>query len=159
MDSQIFACQLARCRSAEGAALCPSDMMLCVISYWVILSGAKRRQIQQLRCCVLPRQNVETEECLLSKEVNLEERTPRTVADVKEMLVRYHDPCRAGSPSEPVCSGRLRKTAEIANDFVKKRLVLFGTANFGRGDKERLGRSKNGCLTSDCMESILDQEI
>ena len=27
-------------------------MMLCVISYWV-LSGAKRRQIQQLRCCVL----------------------------------------------------------------------------------------------------------
>ena len=44
---------LARCRSAEGAALCPSDMMLCVISYWV-LSGAKRRQIQQLRCCVLP---------------------------------------------------------------------------------------------------------
>ena len=27
--------------------------MLCVISYWV-LSGAKRRQIQQLRCCVLP---------------------------------------------------------------------------------------------------------
>jgi len=44
---------LARCRSAEGAALCPSDMMLCVISYGV-LSGAKRRQIQQLRCCVLP---------------------------------------------------------------------------------------------------------
>ena len=31
----------------------PSDMMLCVISYWV-LSGAKRRQIKQLRCCVLP---------------------------------------------------------------------------------------------------------
>lgn len=30
----------------------PSDMMPCVISYWV-LSGAKRRQIQQLRCCVL----------------------------------------------------------------------------------------------------------
>ena len=27
--------------------------MLCVISYWV-LSGAKWRQIQQLRCCVLP---------------------------------------------------------------------------------------------------------
>ena len=52
-DSQIVACQLAWCRSAEGAALCPSDMMLCVISYWV-LSGAKRRQIQQLRCCVLP---------------------------------------------------------------------------------------------------------
>ena len=44
---------LARCRSAEGAALCPSDVMLCVIPYWV-LSGAKRRQIQQLRCCVLP---------------------------------------------------------------------------------------------------------
>ena len=52
-DSQICACQLARCRSAEDAVLCPSDMMLCVISYWV-LSGAKRRQIQQLRCCVLP---------------------------------------------------------------------------------------------------------
>ena len=50
---QIFACQLARSKSAESAALCPSDMMLCVISYWV-LSGAKRRQIQQLRCCVLP---------------------------------------------------------------------------------------------------------
>ena len=31
----------------------PSDMMLCVISYWV-LSGAKRRQIQQLRCCDFP---------------------------------------------------------------------------------------------------------
>ena len=52
-DSQIFTCQLARSKSAESAALCPSDMMLCVISYWV-LSGAKRRQIQQLRCCVLP---------------------------------------------------------------------------------------------------------
>ena len=53
--------QLARCRSAEGAALCPSDMMLCVISYWV-LSGAKRRQIQQLRCCALSRQAVEMKE-------------------------------------------------------------------------------------------------
>ena len=59
-DSQIFACQLARCRSAEDAVLCPSDMMLCVISYWV-LSGAKRRQIQQLRCFVLSRNDVETE--------------------------------------------------------------------------------------------------
>ena len=59
-DSQIFACQLARSKSAESAALCPSDMMLCVISYWV-LSGAKRRQIQQLRCCALSRQAVETE--------------------------------------------------------------------------------------------------
>ena len=29
-------------------------MMLCVISYWILLSGAKWRQIQQLRCCVLP---------------------------------------------------------------------------------------------------------
>ena len=28
-------------------------MMLCVISYWV-LSGAKQRQIQQLRCCAFP---------------------------------------------------------------------------------------------------------
>ena len=60
-DSQIFACQLARSKSAESAALCPSDMMLCVISYWV-LSGAKRRQIQQLRCCVLSRQAVEMKE-------------------------------------------------------------------------------------------------
>ena len=39
----------------------PSDMMLCVISYWV-LSGAKWRQIQQLCCCVLPRQAVEMKE-------------------------------------------------------------------------------------------------
>ena len=83
-DSQIFACQLARSKSAEGCGSpaatskghrpfealteptgetsslqgsrvkpLPSDMMPCVISYWV-LSGAKRRQIQQLRCCVLP---------------------------------------------------------------------------------------------------------
>ena len=83
-DSQIFACQLARSKSAEGCGspvatskghrpfeapteptgetsslqgsrgnALPSDMMLCVIYYWV-LSGAKRRQIQQLRCCVLP---------------------------------------------------------------------------------------------------------
>ena len=51
-DSQIFDLQLARSRSAEGAALCPSDMMLCVI-YYRVLSGAERRQIQQLRCCVL----------------------------------------------------------------------------------------------------------
>ena len=73
-DSQIFACQLARSKSAESAALCPSDMMLCVISYWV-LSGAKRRQIQQLRCCVLPRQEVETEGCL--SEINTTQRTSR----------------------------------------------------------------------------------
>ena len=39
----------------------PSDMMLCVISYWV-LSGAKWRQIQQLRCCALSRQAVEMKE-------------------------------------------------------------------------------------------------
>ena len=52
----------------------PSDMMLCVISYWV-LSGAKRRQIQQLRCCVLPHQAVETEECL--SEINTTQRTSR----------------------------------------------------------------------------------
>ena len=53
--------QLARSKSAEGAALCPSDMMLCVIYYWV-LSGAKWRQIQQLRCCALSRQAVEMKE-------------------------------------------------------------------------------------------------
>ena len=46
--------------------------MLCVISYWV-LSGAKRRQIQQLRCCVFPRQAVETEDCL--SEINTTQRT------------------------------------------------------------------------------------
>ena len=73
-DSQIFDRPLARSRSAEGAALCPSDMMLCVIYYWV-LSGAKRRQIQQLRCCVLPRQAVETEGCL--SEINTTQRTSR----------------------------------------------------------------------------------
>ena len=67
--------QLARCRSAESAALCPSDMMLCVISYWV-LSGAKRRQIQQLRCCVLPHQAVETEGCL--SETDTTQRTSRS---------------------------------------------------------------------------------
>ena len=60
-DSQIFAGRLAWCKSAEGAALCPSDMMLCVISYWV-LSSAKWRQIQQLRCCALSRQAVEMKE-------------------------------------------------------------------------------------------------
>ena len=53
-----FSLHRSRSKSAEGAALCPSDMMLCVISYWV-LSGAKRRQIQQLRCCVLSQQAVE----------------------------------------------------------------------------------------------------
>ena len=53
--------QLVRSKSAEDAVLCPSDMMLCVISYWV-LSGAKWRQIQQLRCCVLFRQAVEMKE-------------------------------------------------------------------------------------------------
>jgi hypothetical protein len=58
--SQIFDRQLARSKSAESAALCPSDMMLCVISYWV-LSGAKRRQIQQFCCFVLSRKDVETE--------------------------------------------------------------------------------------------------
>ena len=50
----------ALCRG-QGLKPLPSDMMLCVISYWV-LSGANRRQIQQLRCCVLPRQADETEE-------------------------------------------------------------------------------------------------
>ena len=67
--------RLARSKSAESAALCPSDMMLCVISYWV-LSGAKRRQIQQLRCCVLPRQAVETEGCL--SETDTTQRTSRS---------------------------------------------------------------------------------
>ena len=35
----VYSGQLARSKSAEDAVLCPSDMMLCVISYWV-LSGA-----------------------------------------------------------------------------------------------------------------------
>ena len=52
------ACPEQECRERSSlrgsrAAALPSDMMLRVISYWV-LSGAKRRQIQQLRCCVLP---------------------------------------------------------------------------------------------------------
>ena len=47
-------------RESRGNAL-PSDMMRCVISYWV-LSGAKWRQIQQLRCCALSRQAVEMKE-------------------------------------------------------------------------------------------------
>ena len=59
--SQSLVCQVVRRKSAESAALCPSDMMLCVISYWV-LSGAKWRQIQQLRCCALSRQAVEMKE-------------------------------------------------------------------------------------------------
>jgi len=89
--SQIFDRQLARSKSAEGCGSpaatskghrpfeapteptgetsslqgsrvkpLPSDMMLCVISYWV-LSGAKRRQIQQFCCFVLSRKDVETE--------------------------------------------------------------------------------------------------
>ena len=33
--SQIFDRQIARSKSAESAALCPNDMMLCVISYWI----------------------------------------------------------------------------------------------------------------------------
>ena len=45
--SQSFVCQVVRRKSAESAALCagqgrqpcPVDVMLCVISYWV-LSGA-----------------------------------------------------------------------------------------------------------------------
>ena len=60
------ACPEQECRERSSlrgsrAAALPSDMMLCVISYWV-LSGAKWRQIQQLRCCVLPRQAVEMKE-------------------------------------------------------------------------------------------------
>ena len=59
-DSQIFACQLARSKNAESAALCPSDMMLCVISYWVIIwrKTAADPAAPLLRS---PRQAVETE--------------------------------------------------------------------------------------------------
>ena len=42
----------------------PSDMMLCVISYWV-LSGAKRRQIQQLRCCAFPAKQLKRRDAYL----------------------------------------------------------------------------------------------
>ena len=60
------ACPEQECRERSSlrgsrAAALPSDMMLCVISYWV-LSGAKWRQIQQLRCCALSRQAVEMKE-------------------------------------------------------------------------------------------------
>ena len=53
----------ALCRESRGNAL-PSDMMLCVIStgYYLVLSGIKWRQIQQLRCCALSRQAVEMKE-------------------------------------------------------------------------------------------------
>ena len=82
-DSQIFACQLARSRSAEGCGSpaatskghrpfkapteptgetsslqgskvkpLPSDMMLCVIYYWV-LSGAKWKKPSQLMAILL----------------------------------------------------------------------------------------------------------
>ena len=61
-------CQVVRRKSAEIADLCagqgrqpcPVDVMPCVIYYWV-LSGAKRRQIQQFCCFVLSRKDVETE--------------------------------------------------------------------------------------------------
>ena len=59
--SQSFVCQVVRRKSAESAALCagqgrqpcPVDMMLCVISYWV-LSGALQAADLQLRCIVSP---------------------------------------------------------------------------------------------------------
>ena len=47
--------------AGQGRQSCPVDVMPCVISYWV-LSGAKWRQIQQLRCCALSRQAVEMKE-------------------------------------------------------------------------------------------------
>ena len=74
-DSQIFACQLARSKSAESAALCPSDMMLCVIYYWV-LSGAKTAADPAAPLLRSPRQAVETEECL--SEINTTQRTSRS---------------------------------------------------------------------------------
>ena len=59
--SQSFVCQVVRRKSAESAALCagqgrqpcPVDVMLCVISYWV-LSGAQQAADLQLRCTALP---------------------------------------------------------------------------------------------------------
>ena len=122
-DSQIVACQLARCRSAEGCGSpaatskghrpfeapteptgetsslqgsrvkpLPSNMMLCVISYWVLF-GAKTRQIQQLRCCVLPRQAVETEECL--SEINTTQWTSRNPRHLQPQAQRpQFQPCQ-----------------------------------------------------------------
>ena len=59
--SQSLVCQVVRRKSAESAALCagqgrqpcPVDVMLCVISYWV-LSGAQQAADLQLRCTALP---------------------------------------------------------------------------------------------------------
>ena len=56
--SCLSGCSAQECRersSLRGSRRqpCPVDVMLCVISYWV-LSGAKWRQIQQLRCTALP---------------------------------------------------------------------------------------------------------
>ena len=74
-DSQIFACQLARCRSAEDAVLCPSDMMLCIISYWV-LSGAPQAADSAAKLLrTPPHQDVEIEECL--SETDTTQRTSR----------------------------------------------------------------------------------
>ena len=59
--SQSLVCQVVRRKSAEIADLCagqgrqpcPVDVMLCVISYWV-LSGAQQAADLQLRCTALP---------------------------------------------------------------------------------------------------------
>ena len=104
-DSQIFACQLARSKSAESAALCPSDMMLCVISYWV-LSGAKRRQIQQLRCCVLPgTQGSAGYERVCSVPFGRRAgQVPQDHADHRYPLAR--EAARAGSPAEGQGAGQ-----------------------------------------------------
>ena len=65
--------QLARSKSAEGCGSpaatskghrpfeAPTEPTGETSSLHWVLSGAKRRQIQQLRCCVLQRQAVETE--------------------------------------------------------------------------------------------------
>ena len=58
---QSLVCQVVRRKSAESAALCagqgrqpcPVDVMLCVISYWV-LSGAQQAADLQLCCTALP---------------------------------------------------------------------------------------------------------
>ena len=60
-DFTSLVCQVVRRKSAEIADLCagqgrqscPVDVMLCVISYWV-LSGAQQAADLQLRCTALP---------------------------------------------------------------------------------------------------------
>ena len=72
---QSLVCQVVRRKSAESAALCagqgrqpcPVDVMLCVISYWV-LSGAQQAADLQLRCTALPLPRARRSPCVPRKE-------------------------------------------------------------------------------------------